>query len=127
MFRLKLFHFAVLALFSLQLADLPAIIADAATSKLRICPHTKLQYKRGMPCPCGHRHGKNRNVPHFVGEHGDCGSDADDDRLHTPGFEGLIFTYASEGLLAREIKVTAPRSVFFLPSGLTADPPDIPS
>lgn len=125
--RFRLLHLAGLGFFALQLADAPAIVADATTSKLRICPHTKVQYKRGNPCPCGHKHGKNRDIARFVSEHGDCDSDADAERLRAPGFEAFVFTYDSEYLLSRELTATLPVSVLLIPSGLTVDPPDIPS
>ncbi len=125
--RFRLLHLAGLGLFALQLADAPAIVADAMTPKLRICPHTKAQYKRGTPCPCGHKHGKNRDIARFVSEHGDCDSDADAERLRTPGFEAFVFTYDSEYLLSRELTATLPVVVLLIPSGLTVDPPDIPS
>lgn len=125
--RLRLLHLAGLSLFVLQLADAPAIVADASAPKFRVCPHTKAQYKRGLPCPCGHKHGKNRDIPRFVSEHGDCDSDADADRLRAPGFEAFVFTYDSEYLLSRELTAIVHPSVQFLPSGLTVDPPDTPS
>lgn len=125
--RFRFLHLAGLGFFALQLADAPAIVADAMTPKLRICPHTKAQYKRGNPCPCGHKHGKNRDLPRFVSEHGDCENDADSERLRAPGFEAFVFTYDSEYLLSRELVAIVHPSVLFLPSGLTVDPPDTPS
>lgn len=125
--RLWLLHTLGLLLFSLQLADAPAIVADATTSKLRICPHTKAQYKRGNPCPCGHKHGKNRDIARFVSEHGDCDSDADAERLRAPGFEAYVFTYDRKYLLSRELTANVTPAVIVLPSGLTVDPPDTPS
>lgn len=125
--RFRLLHLAGLSLFALQLADAPAIVADASTPKWRICPHTKAQYKRGNPCPCGHKHGKNRDIARFVSEHGDCDSDADSERLRAPGFEAFVFTYDSEYLLSRELTTKVALSAIFLPSGLTVDPPDKPS
>ena len=125
--RFRLLHLAGLGLFVLQLADAPAIVADATTSKLRICPHTKAQYKRGNPCPCGHKHGKNRDIARFVSEHSDCDSDADSERLRAPGFEAFVFTFESAFLEMREISAATLFSNSPVPRGLFSDPPDHPS
>lgn len=123
----KLLQVLGLFVFVLQLADTPAIAADIATPKYRICPHTKAQYKRGNPCPCGHKHGKNRDIARFVSEHSDCDSDADSDRLRAPGFEAFVFTFESAFLEMREISAAALFTNLPVPMGFFSDPPDLPS
>lgn len=123
----KLLQVLGLLVFALQLADAPAIAADIASPKYRICPHTKAQYKRGNPCPCGHKHGKNRDIARFVSEHSDCDSDADSERLRAPGFEAFVFTFESAFLEMREISAAALFSNSPVPRGLFSDPPDHPS
>ena len=125
--RYRFWHIAGLALFALQLADAPAIAADVAIAKYRICPHTKARFLRGDPCPCGHSHTKKHQAPRFVSEHADCDSGDDSERLRAPGFEAFVFTYDSTYLFSREQISRLTVLALFLPSGLTSDPPDSPS
>lgn len=124
---IKLLQFFGLFVFALQLADAPAIAADVASPKYRICPHTKAQYKRGNPCPCGHKHGKNRDIARFVSEHGDCDGDDDGDRARAPGFETLVFTFNRECLPMKDRCSFLHIPLLFVYSGLSVDPPDTPS
>ncbi|MFO1470955.1 MAG: hypothetical protein U1F27_07975 [Turneriella sp.] len=125
--RYRFWHIAGLALFALQLADVPAIAADVAITKYRICPHTKARFLRGDPCPCGHSHTKKNQAPRFVSEHGDCDSGDDSERLRAPGFEAFVFTFESAFLEMREISAAALFTNLTVPTGLFSDPPDLPS
>lgn len=126
-FAIKILHVFGLCVFALQIADAPAIAADIATPKYRICPHTKARFIRGNPCPCGHEHRKKHNAARIVSAHGDCDSDDDSDRLRAPGFEAFVFIFENRVLYSGEQRTLISVSVSFLPSGLTVDPPDTPS
>jgi len=119
--------FVFLSCFILQLADAPAIAADVLTAKYRICPHTKAQYSRGNPCPCGHKHGKNRTIAVIENESADCNSDDDSERLRTPSFEAFVFTFSGERLLVDQTNRHTVLLKSYLPSGLFLSPPDTPS
>ncbi|MBL8032159.1 MAG: hypothetical protein JNJ69_00550 [Leptospiraceae bacterium] len=124
---LRIVHLAGLALFVAQLADVPAIAADATKSRYRICPHTKAKFLRGNPCPCGHEHKKRHHDVRLVSAHADCDAGDDNDHARVPGFEAFVFIYGSELLLPRRQSSLPHWSHLFLPSGLSSDPPDIPS
>lgn len=120
-------HFCGLSLFALQLADASTLVADATTSHYLVCPHLKVKFLRGNPCPCGHHHGLNRNTPRFMGEHGECESDMDSNRLRAPGFEAFVFTFNVERLWVAPQKTRTAHSVFIFPLGVSLDPPESPS
>ena len=125
--RFRILHLAGLYVFALQLADAPALIADARTSKYLICPHSKAQFLRGNPCPCGHKHGKKRHLLRFENQLPDCDTSEDPERARTPGFEAFVFIFDRQLLAQTKEQFQFVSRQTAVPSGLLADPPDHPS
>lgn len=125
--RFRILHLAGLYFFALQLADAPALIADARTSKYLICPHTKAQFLRGNPCPCGHKHGKKRRVLRLENQIQDCDTSEDPERTRTPGFEAFVFIFDRQLLAHSTERFLIALREAAIPTGLLSDPPDHPS
>ncbi len=125
--RFRFLHLAGLYFFVLQLADAPALVANARTSKYLICPHTKAQFLRGNPCPCGHKHGKKRHTLRIVSQLPDCDTSEDADRARAPGFEAFVFIFDYQRLRQTTEKFLIFSRETAMPAGLLSDPPDHPS